>query len=89
MKLLLLIIVWIIAGALAKAVVPGEAPIGILGDLVVGVVGGVVGGWLVGAFTGYGAAYGAGSWIGSIVVAFLGGVVFLLILRALTRRRVV
>lgn len=86
MSILAWIIVGIIAGFLAKAIVPGEGPGGILGDLIVGVVGALIGGWIMSAF-------GAGSYSGlniwSIFVAFVGAVVLLLILRAVTGRRTV
>src|SRR5258708_5506563 len=78
------LIVGIIAGALAKAVVPGEGPGGIVGDLIVGIVGAFLGGWL---FSLFGASAGGG-WIGSTIVAFVGAVVLLLIIRALSTRRI-
>jgi uncharacterized membrane protein YeaQ/YmgE (transglycosylase-associated protein family) len=81
--LLFWIIVGIIAGLLAKSVVPGEAPAGLLGDLVTGIIGAFVGGWLFKAFLGY--TYGG--WVGGTIVAFIGAVVFLLLLRAITGRR--
>ena len=84
MSILAWIIVGIIAGFLAKAVVPGEGPGGILGDLVVGVVGAVIGGWIMNAFGNVG-ANGLNIW--SIIVAFIGAVVLLLLMRALTGRR--
>ena len=40
------IIVGLIAGALAKMVVPGEGPSGVIGDIVMGLIGAVIGGWL-------------------------------------------
>ncbi len=85
MHILWWIIVGVLAGFLAKAVVPGEGPGGVLGDLVVGIVGAVIGGWLMGAL---GLGVGGGL-IWTIVVAFIGAVVLLLILRALTGRRAV
>jgi uncharacterized membrane protein YeaQ/YmgE (transglycosylase-associated protein family) len=78
------IIVGVIAGFLAKAVVPGEGPGGVLGDLVVGVVGAIIGGWIMNSFGNAGAT-GLNIW--SIFVAFLGAVVLLFIMRALTGRR--
>jgi uncharacterized membrane protein YeaQ/YmgE (transglycosylase-associated protein family) len=78
------IIVGIIAGALAKAVVPGEGPAGVLGDLIVGIVGAFLGGWLFQALLGH--SYGG--WIGSTLVAFVGAVVLLAILRALRPRTI-
>lgn len=85
MEVLWWIVVGVIAGFLAKAVVPGEGPGGVLGDLVVGIVGAVIGGYIMRAL---GTSLGGGI-LGTIVVAFIGAVVLLLILRALTGRRVV
>ena len=67
------VIVGIIAGYLAKSV-RGEGPQGLLGDLVVGVIGAFVGGWIFNYF-GYPGVTGLN--LGSIVVAFVGSVVFL------------
>jgi uncharacterized membrane protein YeaQ/YmgE (transglycosylase-associated protein family) len=84
MSILAWIVVGLIAGLLAKYAVPGEGPGGIIGDLVVGIVGAVIGGWIFNAL-GYAGATGLNLW--SIVVAFIGAVILLLILRALTGRR--
>jgi uncharacterized membrane protein YeaQ/YmgE (transglycosylase-associated protein family) len=84
MSILAWIVVGIIAGFLAKVVVPHEGPGGILGDLVVGIVGAVIGGWILHAF-GNSGANGINLW--SIFVAFLGAVVLLFVLRILTGRR--
>lgn len=85
MHILFWIIVGIIAGALAKMVVPGEGPGGVLGDLIVGIVGALIGGWLFILFLGH--SYGG--WVGSTVVAFVGAVILLFIMRAITTRRTV
>ncbi|HLK57028.1 MAG TPA: GlsB/YeaQ/YmgE family stress response membrane protein [Chthonomonadaceae bacterium] len=77
------IIVGIIAGALAKQVVPGEGPGGILGDLIIGVVGAFLGGWLFTTFLGHSFS----GWIGSTIVAFVGSIVLLLLARAITGKR--
>jgi uncharacterized membrane protein YeaQ/YmgE (transglycosylase-associated protein family) len=77
------IIVGLIAGVLAKWAVPGEGPGGIIGDIVVGIVGAIIGGWLFGLL-GFSGPTGINPW--SILVAFIGGVILLLIVRALTRR---
>ena len=88
MGILSWIIVGIVAGALAKMVVPGEGPGGLIGDLIVGVVGAFIGGWIFNFF-GHAGFEGLSLW--SIVVAFVGAVVLLIVLRALTggRRTVV
>lgn len=76
------VIVGIIAGALAKLVVPGEGPAGWLGDLIVGIVGAIIGGFVAHAL---GIAWGG--WIASTLVAFVGAVILLFIMRAVTTRR--
>ena len=82
MYILFWIIIGIIAGALAKVVVPGEGPGGILGDLIVGVLGALVGGFVANAL---GIMYFG--WVGTTLIAFLGAVILLFILRAVTTRR--
>jgi uncharacterized membrane protein YeaQ/YmgE (transglycosylase-associated protein family) len=84
MSIFALIIVGIIAGWLARMVMSGEGPAGLLGDLVVGVIGAVVGGWIFNALGHPGAT---GLNIGSIVVAFVGAVVVLWLTRLFTGRR--
>ena len=86
-EILCWVLVGIIAGALAKAVVPGEAPWGLLGDLVVGIVGAFLGGWLFHVFGYRGAQVGgsAEAWVWSILVAFIGAVVLLLLIRGIRR----
>jgi uncharacterized membrane protein YeaQ/YmgE (transglycosylase-associated protein family) len=79
------LVVGLIAGLLAKYAVPGEGPGGLLGDLIVGIVGAMIGGWIFNAF---GHAGPSGINLYSILVAFVGAVVLLLILRLLTRRTV-
>lgn len=81
MSLLAWIVVGIIAGYLAKSFL-GEGPGGLLGTLVVGVVGAFVGGWI---FNYFGHAGATGLTLGSVLVAFVGAVVFLFALRLLTR----
>ena len=82
MNILFWIIVGIIAGFLAKVVVPGEGPGGILGDLIVGVLGALIGGFVAGML---GVSFGG--LLGTILMAFLGACILLFILRAVTSRR--
>ena len=84
MGILSWIVVGIIGGWLGRMVVKGEGPGGILGDLIIGVVGAVIGGWIWNWFGHVGAT---GINIPSIIVAFVGSVVLLLIVRALSGRR--
>ena len=78
------IIVGIIAGFLARLVVKGEGPGGILGDLIIGIVGAIIGGWIWNFFGHVGAT---GINLMSILIAFVGAVILLLILRLITGRR--
>ena len=79
MSILIWIISGIVAGWLAGVIVKGGG-FGLLGDLLVGLVGGLIGGWLAGVL-----GLQASSLLGQILVAALGGVVFVLILRAIRR----
>lgn len=85
MGLLYFLIVGLIAGFLAKYVVPGEGPGGLLGDLIIGIIGAFIGGWVFTQF-GHGGLAGQ-SLLWSIIVAFVGAVILLFILRAISGRR--
>jgi uncharacterized membrane protein YeaQ/YmgE (transglycosylase-associated protein family) len=78
------IIVGIIAGWLAKMVIPGEGPGGVVGDMIIGIIGAFIGGWV---FKQFGHSGVTGINIGSIVVAFVGGVILLWIVRMVTGKR--
>ncbi len=86
MGILLWIIFGIIVGAIARWIVPGEGPGGVLGDLIVGIIGAVLGGWLYGMFGHVGVT---GFNIGSFICAVIGAVVLLWIVRAVAGRRTV
>lgn len=85
MGILSWIIVGLIAGWLAGLVVKGGG-YGCGGDIVVGIIGGVVGGWLASYFLNMGDAM-TGINLQSIGVAFVGAVIFVVILRLLTGNR--
>lgn len=87
MGLLAWIIFGLIVGAIAKYIVPGEGPGGILGDIIVGIIGALLGGWLWGVFTHNPGITGFN--IGSAIVAIIGAVVLLFIIRAVSGRRAV
>ena len=74
------IVVGMVVGLLARLLVPGRDPIGLLGTLVIGVVGAVLGGWLAGAF--FRETEGV-DWLASIGVAML----LILLVRSGSRRR--
>jgi uncharacterized membrane protein YeaQ/YmgE (transglycosylase-associated protein family) len=83
MHIIFWIIVGIIAGALARAVVPSAEGRGGWGmDLIVGLIGALIGGFVFNAIVGH----SMGGWIGSTIVAFVGAVILLLIVRAFTGR---
>lgn len=79
------IVLGLIAGVLAKTVVPGEGPGGIIGDIVVGILGAFLGGWL---FNYFGHTGLDGFSLYSMLVAFVGAVVLLFVLRLVSRRTV-
>ena len=76
------IVVGLIAGALASRLVRGKG-MGCVTDLVIGVLGAFVGGTLLSLLWPHPAAYGL---IGTTVVATLGAVVLLLVVRAVVGR---
>ena len=84
--LISLIIVGLIAGFIARALVPGRDPMGIGATILLGIVGSFIGGflgWLIfGKDLDEGALQASGI-IGSVI----GAVIALLIYRAVTRRR--
>lgn len=87
MNILAWLILGLVAGAIAKAIYPGNQSGGILGTLVLGVIGAFVGGSLYTLFTtGTLALTSAGLSIGGVVVAVLGAIVALWIYYALARR---
>ena len=78
------VLVGLIAGLLARLVVPGDGPRGLIVTTVVGMVGAVVGGGLIGLLGGVGAT-GLNVW--SVLVATLGTIVLLFVYRLLTGGR--
>jgi uncharacterized membrane protein YeaQ/YmgE (transglycosylase-associated protein family) len=77
------LIVGLIAGAIAGRLVRGRG-MGCLMDIVVGVVGAFIGGFIVSLFVSEGTTFG---FFGSLVVAVLGAIVLLAILRLLSPGR--
>jgi uncharacterized membrane protein YeaQ/YmgE (transglycosylase-associated protein family) len=77
MNFVLFILIGLTAGALAGKIVSGHG-FGFLGDVVVGVIGAFLGGWLFSSFLG---TTGGGGVLMSMVVAFIGAIVLLGLLR--------
>jgi uncharacterized membrane protein YeaQ/YmgE (transglycosylase-associated protein family) len=82
MGLLSWIVVGLIAGWLAGQVMKGGG-FGLLGDIIVGVVGGLLGGWIASSLLHLGAGVN-GINLESILIAFAGAVVLLVLLRLLS-----
>lgn len=83
MGILTWIIVGLIAGALAKLVMPGDDPGGIIVTILIGIVGAFIGGLVVGLLGGSGVT-GFNIW--SILVAVIGAIILLVIYRAVAGR---
>jgi len=83
--IIVLIIIGLIAGAIARLVVPGRDPIGIFGTIAIGVIGSFVGGFIGYALFHKDASEGAlqpSGILGSIV----GAIIVLLVYRAVSGR---
>jgi uncharacterized membrane protein YeaQ/YmgE (transglycosylase-associated protein family) len=85
MGILSWIIVGLIAGWLAGMVMKGGG-FGLIGDIIVGVVGGLLGGWISTSLLHIGAGVN-GINLGSILIAFAGSVILLVIFRVFGGRR--
>jgi uncharacterized membrane protein YeaQ/YmgE (transglycosylase-associated protein family) len=84
--ILYLLIVGVIAGFLARALVPGPDPMGALATIVLGIVGSFIGGFLGWALFGKDFDEGALQASG-IIGSIIGAVIALLIYRAVNRSR--
>jgi uncharacterized membrane protein YeaQ/YmgE (transglycosylase-associated protein family) len=76
------IIAGLIVGALAKLVMPGKDPGGIIITILLGIAGAVLGTWIGRALGFYAANEGAG-----IIMSLIGAVVLLALYRVFMRRR--
>lgn len=81
MDLITWLVVGLVAGVLASLLVGG---VGLVGDIVVGIVGAFVGGWI---FRQLGVSTPFGGLAGVIFTAFIGAVVLLVILHFVAGRR--
>ncbi len=79
-NLLVLLLVGLVAGFLAGKVMTGRG-LGLIWDIVVGVLGAFVGGWLAGAL-----GIAVGGLLAEVVIAFIGALILLFIFRALIGR---
>jgi uncharacterized membrane protein YeaQ/YmgE (transglycosylase-associated protein family) len=83
MSIIVFLIVGLIAGFIARALVPGPDPMGWLGTMILGIVGSFVGGTLAALVFGGTLELSASGLVGSII----GAIIVLLIWRAMGGRR--
>ena len=76
------IIIGLIAGALAKLIMPGDDPGGIIVTILIGIAGAFVGGFLLSLI-----GMGEGGCIWTIIVATIGAIILLAIYRMLVGAR--
>lgn len=88
MTILFYLVLGLIAGALAKLILPGKQGGGILATLVLGVIGALLGGLLGNLiFQGEFSVALNGNWFWSLITAVVGSLIVLLIYGAVTGRR--
>lgn len=85
MGILTWIILGLIAGAIAKFLMPGRDPGGIIITIVIGIVGAVIGGFLS-TQLGYGDVSGLN--LPSILISIVGAIILLIIYRMVAQRSV-
>jgi uncharacterized membrane protein YeaQ/YmgE (transglycosylase-associated protein family) len=84
MGILAWIVLGLIAGAIAKFLMPGRDPGGIFVTILIGVVGAVIGGF-IGSSLGMGDVTGVNLW--SILLSVVGAVILLIVYRMVIGRR--
>ncbi|HEX7068446.1 MAG TPA: GlsB/YeaQ/YmgE family stress response membrane protein [Candidatus Limnocylindria bacterium] len=76
------IIIGLLAGALAGFFVPGRERMGCIGTMLVGIVGGFIGGFVWVNVLNQDEASG---WLGALVIATIGSILVLFVLRSMSR----
>ena len=79
------VIVGLIAGALAKFIMPGDDPGGIIVTIIIGILGAVLGGWIL-HLIGIGGGAASGGFIFSIIAGVIGALILLAIYRVVANR---
>ncbi len=82
MEIIVTLLIGAAAGWLGSMIFKGSG-LGLIGNIVVGIIGSVLGYWVLGKF---GVSLGDG-WIGAILTGALGAIIILAILNLLFRRR--
>ncbi|WP_018025015.1 GlsB/YeaQ/YmgE family stress response membrane protein [Corynebacterium ulceribovis] len=82
------IILWIviggIAGWIASKIMGTDASMGIIANIIVGILGAVIGGWLLGIFMDI--DMGSGNWFVTLITAVVGACLLLWIVGLFTKR---
>ncbi len=84
MSILWMILLGLVAGALAKLIMPGDDPGGIIVTIIIGIVGAFIGGFV---FNLLGSSGVTGFNIWSLIVATIGAIILLAIYRAFAGNR--
>ena len=80
-SLIVVVIVGLVAGWLAAKVVQGTG-LGLIGDIIIGVIGAYIGRWL---FAHFHIRVGVNSWVDAILTATAGAIVLLVVIRLIRR----
>jgi len=80
------VLLGLVAGTLAKFLVPGRDPSGCIVTIVLGIVGAFIGGW-IGTRLGWGRVAAGSFDFRSIAIATAGAIILLLVGRALRKQR--
>ena len=80
-SLIVILVVGLVAGWLASKIVFGTG-LGIIGDIIVGVIGAFIGRWL---FNYFHVRIGVNFWVDAILTATIGAIVLLLIVKLIRR----
>lgn len=83
MSILSWILLGLVVGAIAKYLMPGKDPGGLVATVLIGIAGAMIGGW-AGTRLGYGPVTGFD--VGSLTLA-IGGAIFLLLVYRILRKR--
>jgi uncharacterized membrane protein YeaQ/YmgE (transglycosylase-associated protein family) len=82
MDIILMIIFGLVVGVIAKLLMPGKDPGGIIVTIVIGVLGSLVGGFLFNAI-----GIGSGERYAGLIGSVIGAILLLIIYRMIVRRR--
>ena len=82
MGILSWIVLGLVAGGLAKWIMPGKDPGGIFVTMLIGIAGALVGGW-IGSMVGFGSVTGFN--LGSVATAVVGSLILLGVYRAVKK----